>query len=428
MNRRWIRAAAFAAASTFTLTACGNGVLGIGGSDDGRTVVKIVAADYGTDANVSSASFWSEAESAFEAEHPDIDIVPLVLPWTEIDAEVEEMIQEGDTPDLVQSGSYAGYAAEGLLYPASEYMSVRLEADLIPSYSEAGRVDGTLYGLPFVASTRMLFYNEDMFREADIALPPTTWDRLAEVAKALKDEGVEVPYGLPLGPEEPQAETMVWMMGNTGGYTDAAGNWTINSEQNVDALNWVRANLVEPGLTQPNPEQTNRQDVFQMFAGGGVGMVVGHPALLLLAEHAGLEFGVAPLPGRLGAQSGTLGAADWMMAFRENGHAAEIREFLDYLYQPEKHYSLVDEYGLLPVTDSATQLMQERKADDENLQKMIDLLPYADPYPAGEPAWSEVTARLKETIGTAMTTSDPESVLDDLQAVAEQADASAAAE
>jgi len=43
-------------------------------------------------------------------------------------------------------------------------------------------------------------------------------------------------FGMPLGSEEAQAEALLWFLGNGGGYQNDAGDWTINSPQNAEAL------------------------------------------------------------------------------------------------------------------------------------------------------------------------------------------------
>ena len=97
----------------------------------------------------------------------------------------------------------------------------------IATFSKQFSVDGEQYALPFTTSARALFYNKKAFDAAGISAPPTTWDELEADAQKLKDKGY-IGYALPLGPEEPQAESYLWMLGNGGGW-QADGKYTINS-------------------------------------------------------------------------------------------------------------------------------------------------------------------------------------------------------
>lgn len=153
-------------------------------------------------------------------------------------------------------GAYSDFAAQGRLYAASEVMSIRAEANFLPPLAEAGSVDDTLYGLPFAASSRLLFCNEELFDKAG-AKPPKTWSDLKDAATALKEEGVLYPYALPLGPEEAHAEALIWELSNGGGYTDSNGDYSIASERNTQTFRWIKDNLVTPALTGPIPRPSS---------------------------------------------------------------------------------------------------------------------------------------------------------------------------
>jgi multiple sugar transport system substrate-binding protein len=143
------------------------------------------------------------------------------------------MVDRGDAPDLAQIGAYADHAAAGDLYRVSDLLSIPVQADFVPELSRAGEVNRVQYGMPFAASTRLLFYNKKLFVKAGISRPPTTWNQLAADARALKSAGVTTPYALPLGPEEAQAETPQWLLSGGGGYTDSIGNYDLDSVENV---------------------------------------------------------------------------------------------------------------------------------------------------------------------------------------------------
>jgi multiple sugar transport system substrate-binding protein len=49
---------------------------------------------------------------------------------------------------------------------------------------KVGTVDGRIYGIPSIASTRVLLYREDLFKEAGVSVP-TTWTELRDTAKKL---------------------------------------------------------------------------------------------------------------------------------------------------------------------------------------------------------------------------------------------------
>ncbi|MEV7322407.1 extracellular solute-binding protein [Streptomyces sp. NPDC093970] len=401
------------------------GGCGTTGSSD--VTLRLVAADYGDSAANSSQKYWDRVAKAYEAQHAGVKVDVTVYSWNDVDRKVKDMVAAGKAPDLAQIGSYADYAAAGKLYEAGDLLSIPVQADFPSQLAEAGQWNHAQYGIPFAGSTRVLFYNKTLFSKAGITTPPTTWDELAADAKALDSDGVKYPYALPLGAEEAQAETMQWLLSGGGGYTDDIGTYTIDSPQNVDTLTWLKDELVDKGLTGPTaPGRLNRAAAFAAFADGQVGMLNGHPTLIKQAEKKGVKFGAVPMPARAGQATTTpsMGVTDWMAAFRQNGHADQIGDFLDYVYSEKNVLDFSREYGLLPVTTSASQTMTDSpKPQDKQLLPFLEQLPTSVLYPAGKTSWAAVSADVKKQIGTAVTsTGDPSGVLTRLQAEAAAAD------
>ncbi|MFF8099835.1 extracellular solute-binding protein [Streptomyces sp. NPDC016640] len=400
------------------------GVLGGCGADGGSSDVtlRLVAAEYGDSAANSSEKYWAELVDRYEAEHPDVKVEVSVYSWSDVDRKVREMVDAGDPPDMAQIGAYADYAAEGKLYQAGDLLSIPVQADFLPQLSAAGEVNSVQYGMPFASSTRVLFYNKKLFAEAGIT-PPKTWAELAAGAEALRAEGVKYPYALPLGPEEAQAETMQWLLGGEGGYTDLTGTYSIDSVQNVQTFTWLKDELVGKSLTGPvAPGELNRADAFAAFAAGDVGMLNGHPSLMGMAEQKGVEFGMVPTPGADGESPSTLGVADWMTAFSENGHRDQVGDFLDLVYSEESVLGFSRRYDLLPVTNSASRAMAASE-EGRALKPFLDQLPTSELYPVGKTSWAAVNAAVKKQIGKAVgPNGSPEGVLGALQATATRAE------
>ncbi|MFF5158944.1 extracellular solute-binding protein [Streptomyces sp. NPDC000348] len=396
------------------------GGCGVGGSSD--VTLRLVAADYGDSAANSSKKYWADLVERYESEHPDVKVDVSVYSWNDVDRKVREMVDAGDPPDMAQIGAYADYAAEDRLYKADDLLSIPVQADFLSQLTTAGEVNSVQYGLPFASSTRVLFYNKKLFAEAGIT-PPQTWDELAAAAEALKAQGVKYPYALPLGPEEAQAETMQWLLSGDGGYTDLTGTYSIDSAQNVETFTWLKDELVGKGLTGPvAPGELDRADAFAAFAAGDVGMLNGHPSLMETAKAKGVEFGMVPTPGADGESRVTLGVADWMMAFKQNGHRDQVGEFLDFVYSEENVLDFSREYNLLPVTTSASRAMASSD-QDKDLKPFLDQLATSELYPVGNTSWATVNAAVKKQIGKAVAPNgSPAGVLGGLQATATRAE------
>ncbi|MER5637441.1 extracellular solute-binding protein [Kitasatospora sp. NPDC002227] len=418
LKSRW---SALAAVCALLASGCGS-ALSLGGGGD--VTLRFVAADYGDTEATSSSHYWNDLARAFEAANPKIKVDVQVVGWTEIDQRVAELIKKGRTPDIVQTGGYADQVAAGRLYPVGDVLTIDTQADLIDVFAKAGQVMGSQYGIPFVASSRAFFYNKAIFAKAGIDHPPASWDELEHDAQLIKRKvpGV-IPYGLPLGPEEAQAEASMWTMSGGGGLADSAGNYTIDSQQNRATFDWLRTRLVRPGLTYPDPGSVDRKTAFGDFAAGRVAMLDGHPSLIQKAVNAKIDYGTSTIPGKdAGAKPITLGVADWMMAFKANGHRAEIKKFLAWVYREENTLKFDEQYNLLPVTQDTLAAMTAGRHED--LKQFLAALPNASFYPLGDPAWDSVSTLVKQQIGKAVT-DDGGQVLTALQQAAAQAAARA---
>ncbi|MGW1764409.1 extracellular solute-binding protein [Streptomyces sp. NPDC002073] len=415
MRRRHSGAIASAAAIALlgTLAGCGTST----GSGDGSTL-HLVAAEYGDTPATSSKAYWDKITERFAAENPGLEVEVDLYPWADVDREVTRMVKAGDAPDMALMGAYSDFAAQGRLYEASDLLTVAAEANFLPPLVEAGSVGNKLYGLPFVASTRLLFYNEELFEKAGVDAPKT-WSQLKRAAEALKADGVKTPYALPLGPEEAHAEAMIWELSNAGGYADGSGGYSIASDQNVQTFRWIKEKLVAPGLTGPvAPGRLNRQDAFAAFLRGEVGMLNGYPSLAHEAKARGIRVGTVEMPVADWLTDGetppTMGVADWMMAFKQNGKRENIGKFLDFVYEDENLSEFAGRYHLLPSTVTASRTPAGGGLDDSD-EQFLTALRSAQLYPVSKSSWLQVSDTIKRNIGRAVAPgSDPRDVLEDI--------------
>ncbi|WUL62532.1 extracellular solute-binding protein [Streptomyces sp. NBC_00344] len=402
---------------TAGLSGCGSD----GGSSAGDATLSMVVANYDPNDGDSTQKYWDGVISTFENNNPGIKVDVKVLSWKVVDSEVAKMVKAGHAPDIAQIGAYADYAAQGKLYSADDLLSIPVQANFLGPLADAGEQDRKQYGMPFVASTRLLFYNEKLFDAAGLT-PPKTWDQLASDASVLKARGVKYPYALPLGSEEAQAETQMWLLSGGDGYTDGVGTYTINSPQNIKTLDWLKTHLVGKDLVGPvTPGQLDRKDAFAAFTKGQVGMLNGHPQLMQQAEDKGIKVGKVPMPGINGTAKTTMGVSDWIMGFRQNGHRAQIGKFLDYVFNDRNVLEFATTYDLLPPTVSASDKLSDDPKHKE-LKKFLDELPTSQLPPVGKTSWAQVSDTIKKQIGKAVQPDgNPESVLNQIQNTASAA-------
>jgi multiple sugar transport system substrate-binding protein len=416
MRRRLFATALAAVVAAVTVAACGSSSSGggSGSGSGGKVTLKLVAADYGTGPSNTSTKYWQGIVDAFHKANPSINVKITVIPWTNFDSQVQTMVQNHNYPDVTEGDYFSSYAQQGLLYPAKQVLSD--PGNLLPVFAKQGTYNGTQYGMPFTTSSRTLFYNKKLFAKAGISSAPATWADIQTDAAKIKAMG-DIGFGLPLGPEEAQAESLLWFLGDGGNYMSSQGKWTINGAPNVTAFTFLKG-LVSSGDTEPNPGSKNRTPLWEQFAQGKIGMINGSPALIPIIKTPGVlkqsDWASVPIAGKAGALSDTLGVCDNVAAFKSNGHESQIKKFLDFVYQDKYQLQFDREYDLLPATVSAADAL----AKDPIFGSFIKALPHSVQYPSTT-SWAQVKTQVQNTIGTAVTGS-PASVLGTLQSTAEK--------
>ena len=389
--------------------------IGVTASHAAGTTLTMIAADYPGDGSTQQAQ-WTDFATRFHAANPDITVNVTVKSWNDIDQYVATQIAAGQTPDVVNKGDYSAPAAAGLLYPASQMVSASTLADILPTFLNNSKYNGTVYALPDLASARALFYNKDLLTKAGITTLPTTWAQLTTVLGTIhrKLPGV-YGYALPLGPEEAQAEFNIWAGGNGGQYYDyATSKWVLNSAANVATATYLKS-LVSKGYTEPNPDKCDRTACAQaLFAAGKAVFINGSVFLgswLKANGGAKINFGTGSFVSNTGHKAVTLGVQDYFTAYKANGNQAAIQKWMDFIFQPANYAKfLVAAGGFIPATKSAG----AKAASDPALAPFIKLLPNAVFYPGDIASWNAVKGQIQQGIGQAVT-GNPNSVLNSLQ-------------
>jgi multiple sugar transport system substrate-binding protein len=399
------------------LGACGGGT-GAGtapGGTAGSTgeevkTIKIVAAEYSKD---HTKAFWDAFAKTYN-EKTGYTLEVQVVSWDNIDQQSSTMIQNNQAPDILNLNAYASYAKDGLLYDSDAVLPAVVKDDILDTFVKYGTYQGKFYGFPDLSSARAFFYNKTLFQQAGIAAPPKTWAELeADAKKITALGGGKVGYALPLGPEEAQGEFSMWMF-NNGGDWKTDGNWVINSDKNVQTLDFLKK-LADEKVTQNNPARTNRADAFDLFKSGSAGMVVGFSPLAAdLDKDKKVDYGVAPFPTMDGSESKTLGVTDYLMAFKKPGNEKAVKAFYNLYYTPDQVNTFIKAEGFLPVTKSGVEYFSNEAA----LKVYLNTLPNAKLTPTDDPAWDKVKLAVQQNLGGAMSGS-PKATLDGLQRTAE---------
>lgn len=375
--------------------------------------LSVIAAQYGQ----NTADWWKTFETDFEKDNPGIDINVEVISWNDISTTVNTRVANNQAPDILNIDVFADYQADDLLLPAQDYVSEETYGKMYEAFLEQSNVDGTIWAIPDLASARAMYYNKDILEGAGVTAPPTTWDELTEACKKIKEKYPDVyPWGIDMTTDEGQAAFAYYIWNNGGDFTDADGNWTLNSPENVAAIEYA-IQLIKDGYTNSDPANETRYDLQDMFGTGKVAMMIAPNSLPTYVKDGGNEvnYGMAPIPNNNGT-SVSAGVMDRFMCF-DNEYSDEeleaIKTFFDYFYEDERYSAWVEMEGFLPATKTGGETLA---AKDESMAEWIDIVGSCKFYPTAKTEWADVKQGVISAEQNALLGESVQEQLDNLQA------------
>ena len=318
----------------FVMAACtSDGGNGNGEEGSGETVTITwwtLAEDVG--------GFEDKLISAFEAEHPNIDVELTTYPESQFGTKVDTAIAAGEQPDVV---SYPGlqWMKEGLLIPLDDTIQQQ-GIDLsgfnpaIVGSSEQSNAEfgcsygGKLYCLGSFTGSVLLLYNKDMFDAAGVDYPPT-WppmsvDAFVDAACRLTDPSNGT-WGAAYG------DPVTWLPWETFVSSDGrTANGYVNGATSVHVYDVLAQGIKDecaPSLSAMDPWEQG----MDFFAQRKLAMLVGGFQDLARLEKAGINYGVAGLPTPAGVAPFFNVWSDGMAIFQASEHQEEAKQLVTFL-------------------------------------------------------------------------------------------------
>lgn len=307
--------------------------------------------------------------------------------YAELVQKLQAGLAAGEVPDLVllDSPFVALFAKEGVLAPLDDFAAdpvVGLDLDrFIPGLLQDGYYDGTLYALPLMRSTPLLYFNRDMFQE--VGLPdrvPETWDEFKEFcAKLTKVEGGQpVRFGVSFTMGRTTAhwylQGAIYAFG--GEVSDADFNILLTEPEAKAA-----ARLWQDLVFTEKTAMAGIEDAQNDFLNGRVGMVFGSTGSMAnLMSRATFQLGAGFMPAQA-RRMVPVGGSVIAMTSTDKARQAATWEFMKWFTSPENNAYIVEKTGYMP-TSPASMDVPSLKAYYEQYPERkvaVDQLQYARP-------------------------------------------------
>lgn len=313
----------------------------------------------------------------------------------------------GKAPDIFYLGAeqVANYAKAGNLLAYADKLPDA--ADFYPALKTSFTYGGKFYCAPKDFSTLALFINTALWTKAGLtdADIPKNWDQLEAVSKKLTAGKVA---GISLSPERDRLDAF---MVQSGSYlVDAAGKPTVNSDQNVTALTYVKKLYSDGSLKFP--KDLGAGWAGEAFGKGEAAMTIEGNWLLgsMSKDYPGVKYKVAELPTGPSGAKGTLSFTNCWGISATTKNAAQAEAFVAYLTSTAQQLAFAKAFGVIPSVKSAASAYL---AQNPTNAPFVNGVAYAKGV-VNAPGITDVMTDFNSQL-QGLPNSDPKSILDSVQ-------------
>lgn len=390
---RSTRLLALAAGASLALTACGGDSGGDDAASSGGGAGETLTVWIMEGTNPDATPFFEEVSAAFEEETGatlDIQFVP----WASAHDQFTNAIAGGTGPDVAEVGTTwtPEFGDAGALMDLSDQIGeAGLSEEYLPSLLEAGTLDEAVYGAPWYAGVRSLVYNTEMLEAAGVE-PPTTWDEIVEVGKALKETDPDViPFPVPASVHT--TTPFIWGAGGEVAVQEG-DSWVsgLDSAQSIEGLDFLASLADEHGLSTPAASTWNEADTRDAFAQEDAAMIISGSwtPKSIIEANPDLEgkLGVVPIPGPDGGMAPSFAGGSHLSVFETTDNPDLAWTFVEMMTSGEFAEKWGSQTGFFPGTNDLLTSLAE--ADDPLVAPFATQMRDASKTLPVTPQWGQV--------------------------------------
>lgn len=309
-------------------------------------------------------------------------IAPEVVGWAQCQDKATTLAAAGTPVAMAYVGSRTlkEFAENDLIVPVP--MTDTEKNSYYPHIVDTVTFDNTQWGVPVAFSTKALYWNKDLFKQAglDPETPPKTWAEEIAFAKQIKEKTGIAGYGLPAKTfDNTMHQFMHWVYTNNGQVIDKDGKITMDSPEVLAALQAYK-DITPYSVEGATAYEQN--EIRAIFLDGKVGMIQNGSGAASLLQKTKINWGIAPLPlGPSAKGEGTLLITDSLVVFKGSGVEEKATEFAKFITSPEPQgeYELQGGAGLTPLRPSAK--VDEFIKKEPFWKPLVDGITYGGPEP-----------------------------------------------
>lgn len=305
-------------------------------------------------------------------------------------------------PKQIQSDGWMDLGEAGVEMPTDDIYDAPLEI---------GEFNGVTAGFPWFWGPRGYVYHNDLFEEAGIDSPPSSWDDMvndAEKYNAMSDEREDEGYneshlfGIPGANNWAVVQYYMMLVWQNGGQMLEDGKAAFNSDAAVEALNFYKDLSTKHEVSPRASIEWNGVARDNAFTSKRIGSTWQGLRVANSISNANEALGVAKPPAGPNGESSTFFGVNLMGIHPWTEKADAAATFVEYLMQPEVNAGLAKGSGFLPTRKSAfdTEPFQGKLYQDFANKVLQDANAQTAPQVVG---WGSVSGFIKKAVTDILT-------------------------
>jgi putative chitobiose transport system substrate-binding protein len=148
--------------------------------------------------------YFNQLIAQFEQETPGVKVRWVDVPWSDMQSKILTAVSAGTAPDVVNlNPDFAAQLAGRRAWIAlDDKIPEAVRQQYLPKIWQSNTLNGKTFGVPWYLTTSLTIYNTDLFKQAGVAQPPTTYTELAKVAQQIKQKTGKYAYFVTFVPED----------------------------------------------------------------------------------------------------------------------------------------------------------------------------------------------------------------------------------
>lgn len=386
--RRSLKRAAIAGATVLPLAllgACSSG----GGTSQSGAGASQTAKMYTWISSESDREQWQAFVDVAKEVNPDFALEFEGPSFNDYFTKVKTRMVASDAPCLLTTQAARAQELAGILAPLDDLMEAN-GVD-VSIYNEAMikgmTVDGSVVALPYDAEPDVLYYNRQMFKDAGLEEPTTSYstEQWLSDLKALTKDGK---WGLAVKPNlmdnAPGALAFSF-----GGSVSKDGEVTISEPEFVDGVQYAFDLVAKEGVAQAPNAADGDAPSQGAFTSGSAAMLFDGPWMYSTFEEAlGENLGVAVIPNPTGKSIGVIQGSGFGIS-RSCQDKEGAFKILMQLVTPEVIGKVAETRGTVPSVSSVVDQWATDKSAD-NVEAINYLLDHGTPL-VTTTAWNQIS-------------------------------------